>query len=363
MKRLLALVLALALAASLLGCGQTPEPEAAEPADTKPAIEYEVPAQKVIHIVVPGAEEGREADAAALAKEQAEILTEEGTFQVLVEEYADAQQQAELLDKIAAASNGDGSHAVVTMPAGENMAAHFAKLVEANVNYALAETIPAEAEAASVVNVYFDQKMIGAAVAAWLVEKGLTQDSKVVILQGFSEEEALRTEGFKSYLQGKLAYGGTVIATPWTSTENIVYSEMEGEGAEHAQQYFTTYMEESDHAATKYFAAWDDAYILGVLDALEGENISSGNKSAFLEGAPFLAGCGGSQEMLDVLNGTDLYTTLSSFGGIQTINYDAALLAIAVQQMADHLSGQVVEQDQPQSIQWIAAQIQENTAE
>ena len=352
MKKILACILALTMVFGLMACGQKQEvvPEAV-PEDTKPQYEVE-PVQKVIHVLLPEAAEGWDAAAAAKAAAVVEELTQEGMYKVETAEYADAQQQNDLLTQIAAASTGDGSQAVVTVPAAQDMDAVFAQLLEANVAYALADVIPEGAAAASVANVYYDQQTIGAAMAAWMVENGLTQDSKVVILQGFSEEEALRTDGFKRYLQGKLAYNGAVIETPWTSTENIVYSEMEGETAQNAASYFTTYMEESDHAATKFIAAWDDAYLLGVLDALESENINADNKAKFLEGTPFLASCGGSKAMLDVLAGE----SIASFGGVQTALHDTALLETAVRTMADHLSGQVVEQDQPQSIVWITAE-------
>lgn len=352
MKRILACILALIMVFALMACGQTQEvtPEAV-PEDTKPQYEVE-PVQKVIHVLLPETAEGWEAAAAAEAMTAVEELIQEGIYQVETANYADAQQQSDLLTQIAAASTGDGSQAVVTMPAAQDMDAVFAQLLEANVAYALADVLPEGAAAASVANVYYDQQTIGAAMAAWMVEKGLTQDSKIVILQGFSEEEALRTDGFKRYLQGKLAYDGAVIETPWTTTENIVYSEMEGETAQNAAAYFTSYMEESDHAATKYIAAWDDAYLLGVLDALESEDMNADNKAKFLEGMPFLASCGGSEEMLAVLAGD----SAASFGGLQTALYDTGLLESAVRAMADHLTGQVVEQDQPQPITWISAE-------
>ena len=46
MKKVIAMLLCLVMALSLLACGKTPEAEEAVPADTKP-IEYEQPAQKV----------------------------------------------------------------------------------------------------------------------------------------------------------------------------------------------------------------------------------------------------------------------------------------------------------------------------
>ena len=159
---------------------------------------------------------------------------------------------------------------------------------------------------------------------------------------------------------GALDHNGAVIETPWTSTESIVYSEMEGETRESAEAYFTAYLEEKAHASTGYIVAWENAYLLGILDALESEGMNADNKNRFLEGAPFLGSCGGSKEVLDVLTGDSQYSSIQALGGIQTVQYDPALLNIALGSLADHLAGNVVEQDQPQSIVWITG---ENAAE
>ena len=358
MKRIIAVLLALALAVSMAACSQ-PAAEEAAPAETKPPFEV-APVQKVIHVVLPGAQEGWNAAAAAEAMLGVEELLAEGAFAVETAQYTTPQEQVALLEQIAKCGNGDGSRAVVTMPAAKDMDEVFAKLLEANVAYALAETIPAGAESASVANVYYDQYAIGAAMAAWMVEKGLTQDSGVVIVQGSTEQEAMRTEGFQQYLLGALDHNGAVIETPWTSTESIVYSEMEGETRESAEAYFTAYLEEKAHASTGYIVAWENAYLLGILDALESEGMNADNKNRFLEGAPFLGSCGGSKEVLDVLTGDSQYSSIQALGGIQTVQYDPALLNIALGSLADHLAGNVVEQDQPQSIVWITG---ENAAE
>lgn len=356
MKKLIALILALVMVMSLAACAQKQDEELeAVPQDTAPVYELE-PVQQVIHVVLPAEAAGWEAAAAAQAMAEVEALLAEGMFQVETAEYTDVQQQSELLSQIAAGSTGDGSQAVVTMPVSEELAPVFAELLEANVAYALANVVPVDAEAASVTNVRYDQYAIGAAVAAWMVQNGLTQEDKVLIIQGLSEEEAMRTEGFQRYLQGKLAYEGAVIEDPWTSTVNIVYSDMQGETADSAESYFTTYMEESDHTDTKFIAAWDDEYVIGILEALEGENIDSDNKADFLEGAPFITGCGGSQAMLDVLAGNAQFSNLEALGDLRTVVYSADLLKLSLQAMADYFAGQVVAQDNTQPIVWATSE-------
>ena len=346
MRKILALLLAVILAAGLIGCAQ--EPVATEP--TVPAtMAPPEQARKTVHILLPEA-------IASQAMGLANILAAEGIFDGTTATFATAEEQTRLLEEIAAQSKGNGSDIVVTMPLSEDMDGVFAQLLEANVPYALADLIPDGAAAASVANVYYDQYEIGAAVAAFLTEKGMTQEDRVVILQGISEAEARRTDGFRQYLQGKRSLNGSYIETPWESLDNLIYSDMQGTTRQSAEVYFETYLSESDHAKTKYIAAWDDIYALGVLDALEGENISSGNKEDFFGGNPILTGYGGNGEMRDVLAGKHSYTTLESFGEIRTVLYSRELLSLATQAMTDHLTGKLVEQDQPQPVTWLTVE-------
>ena len=347
MKKLIACVLALVMAVSLAACAQQ-EPVPTEAA--KPAPESVKPAQKVIHVLVPENAEGWQAKAGAVAAEAAETIKAAGKYDVVVSAYADANAQVKLLNDLAAQSNGDGSLGVVLMPADASVEAALAKLLEANVSYALADTIPDAAAIASVTNVSYDQRTIGAAVAAQLVRSGLTEDERVVIVQGISEAEAQRTEGFRLYLQGKLDWEGAMIETPWESLDNIVYSEMQGQTLESAETYFTTYLAESDHADTKYLAVWDDTYAMGILKALAGETIDEDNKEEFLEGEPVLVSCGGSQALLDVLTDAAKDPNAAAFESIQTVIYSADLLKIAVEAMAAWFDGTVVPQENVQTI-------------
>ncbi len=347
MKRIFAILLVLAMMVSLAGCmiGKQEAEEAATVPTTVPPTE---PPRKTLHILLPETMESQSMDLANM------VVAEDTDTKIV--KFADFEAQVKLLDEIAVQSPKDGTHGVVTIPASREMAASFAALTEANVSYALAEIIPEGAAAASVANVCYDERQIGAAAAAYLVENGLTQKQKVVILQGLSEEEAERTEGFKLYLQGKLEVNGKTIPEAWTSLKNIVYSDMQGDSQDSAEVYFDTYMESKDHADTKYIAAWDDAYVLGILESLEGENIDAKIKKTFLEGKPIITGCGGSEARVAVLAGNSEYSNLDALGGLQTIAYSQDLLKIAAQAMAEYFGGAVVEQDQTQPITWITAE-------
>ena len=345
MKKWIAIALALLMTLSLASCAMPaaePETEPTTEATTPPTMAPAPVVNKTIYLLVP------EANA------QAPTTTIPDGMELVMQTYADAAQQVALVEAIAAQAPHDGSVGVVLAPAGEELAPALASLVQANIAYALAEFVPEGAGAASVANVQYDQMQIGAAMAAYMVEKGATKSDKIMIIQGLSDADDLRTQGFKQYLQGKLAYDGKLIEKSWSSVKNLVYSDMQGTTQESAETYFQTYMDSAEHAATRYIVAWDDTYALGVLEALEGANISESVKKTFLEGKPVMASVGGNEALSQVLSGTNPnYTNIASFEQIRSIQYSQNLLADALTAMCDYFAGQVVEQDQIQPIQWM----------
>lgn len=362
MKKLIAILLVLVMALGLCACGQQApvETEPTEPPPPPTMAAYE-PNPKTIHVLVPEASEGWEAEVAAAVNAKVEELTAAGTA-VTVQTYTDDTTQAKLMEEIAAAGPNDGSVGVVLMPAGEAAVAALQTLLDANVSYALAENIPEAAAGASVANVYYDHRQIGAAAAAYLVNAGLTQKNDVVILEGLSNADALKTEGFQLYLQGKLQVNGAAIETPWDDFSTIAYSDMEETSREGAKTYFETYMEDGDRAWTGYFAAWDDDYFLGMVDALNAGHISSRNRNRLFDMEPVVAGFGASAQLSELLAAAEtedegeeeqqiLY--VEDFRSINSIVYDPGMLAQALQAMADYMAGTVVEQDQPLSVQWM----------
>ena len=360
MKKFIAILLVLVMTMGLCACGQQApvETEPTEPTPPPTMAAY-APNPKSIYVLVPESSEGWEAAAAVSVQAKVEELTAAGVA-VTVQTYADDAAQAKLMEDIATAGPNDGSVGVALMPAGEAAEAALQKLLEANVSYALAENIPEAAAGASVANVYYDHRQIGAAAAAYLVNAGLTQKNDVVVLEGLSDEDALKTEGFQLYLQGKLSVDGAFIETPWDDFSTISYSDMEETTREGAKTYFETYMEDGDRAWTGYFASWDDDYFLGMLDALNDSHITKRNRNRLFDMEPVVAGFGASAELNELLAAVDADTEeepevlyVEDFRSINSIVYDPGMLAQALQAMADYMAGTVVEQDQPLNVQWM----------
>ena len=364
MKKLIAILLVFVMAFGICACTrqETAGTQPTEPTPPPTMAAYE-PNPKQIYVLIPKATAGWEADAAAAANAKAEELAAAGVL-VSVQTYADDAAQAKLMEDIAAAGPNDGSVGVVLMPAGEAAEAALQKLLEANVSYALAENIPEAAADASVTNVYYDHRQIGAAAAAYLVNMGLTQKNDVVVLEGLSDADALKTEGFQLYLQGKLAVDGAYIETPWDDFSTVAYSDMEETTREGAKIYFETYMEDGDRAWTGYFASWDDDYILGMIDALNDGHITRRNRNRLFDMKPVVTGFGADAQLSELLADAAAEETqteevqqeiryVEDFRNINSVVYDPGMLALALQVMADHMAGSVVEQEMLLEVQWM----------
>ena len=351
MKKLIAMLLALVMLLGLAACGKSePVAEVTEPT-VPPTMAPYVPAEKTVYVQI----HETEADLAA-------NFAVESDIEIITMTYGSIQEQIAQLEQIAADSNGDGSVGVVLKPAGEDVANVLSELVEANVSYALAGYIPESAAAASVANVHYDYRQIGAAAAAYLVNAGMQQKNDVVILEGPSAEDALKTEGFKLYLEGKMEVNGATIETPWESFATLAYSEMETATRDGARLYFEGYMEDGDRAYTGYFAAWDDAYLLGILDALKDENIGQTSRDHLYAMKPVFTGFGADAELCELLQAhedlaedaelTKTDKILNKFKGMNTIVNDATMLVQAAQAMVDHMEGEVVAQEQLLPVTW-----------
>lgn len=364
MKRLIAIVLAFVMLLGLTACGKQAAPAQTAPTETTPppTMEAYVPPVKTLYVLIPDTGDEWDDEAARLAVEAVEKLQAEGSLAVETVSYDSVEAQIQCLEEIAAAGTGDGSQGVVLMPEDETVADALQKLLEANISYALADVIPESAAAASVTNVYYDQRLIGAAAAAYLTDAGLRQKNDVVIIQGITEADAQKTEGFKLYLEGKLEVNGKTIETPWGSFATLAYSDMEAPTREGAKNYFETYMEDGDRAWTGYFASWDDEFLLGVLDALKDEYISDENRGRLYDMEPVFTGFGPSTELCEILEHaaqaeeTGEYTYLDEIlyelRDMNSMVYDASMLAMATEAMAAHMAGEVVPQEQILNVAW-----------
>ncbi len=365
LKKYLALFLSLVVAASVLtGCGGGEEQTSAPASEAQEASDEasdETPApsaeggQKTIYVLAPNPDHGWTGAVGAFAQAKVDELNAEGTYNVVLQTFASADDQIKQIEDIIANDPGDGSIGVAMLPQGEAVENAIQQLADAGIPYTAADRIIASVAGSAVSNIKYDNVEIGAAAASYLIENGMKEGDKVVVIEGDgSSADTDRTDGFNKYLTGEVEYNGKKIDSPWSSLDSVSYSGATGWAQANAQTYFETYMSNSENADTKYIASWDDGLSLGILDALSGSAIDEATKTTFLDGAPYITGCGGSKLFYQLINGEyGSYTVAESFGGIMSVTYPPAMIQDTIQALVDYFDGKEVPQDNTQSAECV----------
>ena len=367
MKKIIALLLALALVIGLVACGKTPvdtpdTPNTDKPVEDKPTEpagndDPAPAAKKTIYVLVPNPDHGWTGAIGVAAQEKTEALNAEGKYNVVMQTFATADDQIKQIEDIIANNPGDGSIAVAMLPAGNDVENAIQQLVDAGIPYTAADRIIPSVAPSAVSNVKYDNVEIGAAAASYLVKNGLKEGDKVAVIEGDgSSADTDRTDGFNKYLLGEVEYAGSKIATPWTSLDSVSYSGATGWNPANAQAWFETYLSNADNADTKYIASWDDGLSCGVFEALAGSAIDASTKEKFLAGKPFITGCGGAQVVYDTIAGNyATYPVAEQFGGFMSVTYPPAMIQVTIQAMVDYFDGAEVLQDNTQSAECVDA--------
>ena len=362
MKKLFALVLALAMTLSLAACGgssssggneapaaegSAPAPEASAAAETPAEA---APAGEGTHIYVLTASEdhGWTGSVATFAKEKAEEVNAGGKYTAEVITAADAAEQITKVEDIVA--SGEENIAIVIQPMDDTVQSAIQQVVDAGIPYVAFDRIIDAVAPSAVSNVKGDNEGIGAGSAAYFVSLGMKPGDKVYVYEGdTSSVTTLRDQGFTKYLTGELEFDGATIdeANKWTEDDlnNITYSGAMNWSRSTTKESFESLMGDSSNTDIKWIYAEDDELSMGVFEALAGGGIDEATKTAFLSNGPAITGCGGLGEMYDVIRGNNYADIAGQFSGVCSVTYSPAMIQTAIQDMVDHLDGVEVEQD------------------
>ncbi|MBR4545916.1 MAG: substrate-binding domain-containing protein [Oscillibacter sp.] len=350
MKKIFALMLSLALVLALTACGGSANQESAPETsgESDAAEETASGGGKHIYILTAAEDHGWTGSVATFAKAKAEQVNAEGVYTAEVITSRSSGDQITQLEDIVAAGNTD--IAVVIQPQDDTLESAIQQLVDAGIPYVAFDRIIDGVSASAVSNVKGDNTGIGAGAAAYFVSLGLTPGEKVYVYQGdTSSVTTLRDSGFTEYLLGNLDFDGATIddAKKWTEDDlnNITYSGAMNWSRSDTKTSFESLMGDSSNAEIKWFYAEDDELAMGILEALSGGGIEDATKEAFLSNAPVITGCGGLDELYEVLRGNAYQDIASRLGGLISVTYSPSMIQTAVQDMVDYLNGESVEQD------------------
>lgn len=348
MKKVLAFLLTAVMAFGLVGCGKSSE-TANTPAPA--GTESEAPAAEGsahIYVLTASEDHGWTGSVATFAKEKVEELNGEGKYTAEVITSADANEQITKIEDIVA--SGEKNIAVVVQPMDDTVQSAIQQIVDAGIPYVAFDRIIEGIADTAVANVKGDNQGIGAGAAAYFVSLGLTPGEEIYVYEGdTSSVTSLRNEGFTKYLTGEIEFGGQKIAeeAKWTQDDlkAITYSGAMNWSRSDTKESFESLMGDSANTAIKWFYAEDDELAMGILEALNGGGIDDSAKEAFLANQPVITGCGGLDEVYEVLRGNSYQDIAGKLGGVMSVTYSPSMIQTAIQDMVDHLDGNQVEKD------------------
>ncbi|MBQ9065192.1 MAG: substrate-binding domain-containing protein [Blautia sp.] len=304
---------------------------------------------KHIYVLTASEDHGWTGSVATFAKEKAQEVTDEGTYEAEVITAASASDQITQIEDILAQGNTDNI-AFVVMPLDDTVQSAIQQIVDAGVPYVAFDRIIDAVADTAVSNVKGDNSGIGAGSAAYFVSLGMQPGDKVYVYEGdTSSVTTLRDNGFVDYLTGAAEFDGQTIAddAKWSEDDlaSITYSGAMNWSRSDTKTSFESLMGDASNAEIKWFYAEDDELAMGILEALNGGGIDDSVKETFLGNAPAMTGCGGLDEYYEVLRGNSYADLAASFSGLCSVTYSPAMIQTAIQDMVDYLNGEEVEQD------------------
>lgn len=337
-KKLIAVLLTGVMVCGLAACGSSKSEDTGKSENGK----------KHIYVFTAAEDHGWTGSVATFAKEKVKDVNKKGTYTAEVVTSANASEQISKIEDVVA--EGDDNTAVVIQPIDDTVQSAIQQLIDADIPFVEFDRIIDGVSQKAVSNVKGDNEGIGAGAAAYFVEKGMKPGDKVYAYEGdTSSVTTLRDSGFTDYLTGKLEFNGSKIAddAKWTKDDlkNITYSGAMNWSRSDTKASFESLMGDASNADIKWFYAQDDELTMGILEALNGGGISDSTKAAFYANQPVITGCGGLDELYEVLRGNSYQDISGKLGGIMSVTYSPSMIQTAIQDMVDYLDGKDVKQD------------------
>ncbi len=339
----------LAAAMLLTACGAPAASASSAAASAASAGSTAAATGKHIYVLTASEDHGWTGSVATFAKEKVEEVNQAGNYTAEVITAASASDQITQIEDILAKDHSDIA-GIVIQPMDDTVQSAIQSIVDAGIPYVAFDRIIDAVSASAVSNVKGDNEGIGAGAAAYFVENGMKPGEKVYVYEGdTSSVTTLRDSGFTAYLTGALAFDGKTIddASKWTEEDlkNITYSGAMNWSRSDTKTAFESLMGDASNASIKWVYAEDDELAMGILEALQGGGIADATKTTFLGNKPFITGCGGLNELYEVLRGNSYQDIAGQLGGLMSVTYSPSMIQLAVQDMVDYLDGQQVQQD------------------
>lgn len=344
MKKIIALILAMAMALALVACGgDNTTPDAQD--NQTPA------AGSTIYVMGPTPDHGWTAQAGAYAQAKCDEITAAGEYKAVYMPASSGEEQVDQVNTIIA--NGDAA-IVVMMALDDSAQAGQEALYAEKIPFISFDRIIEATEKYAVLNASGDNWQCGRGIAYWLQKNGMKPGDTIVTLYGDNGTVCgRRAEGFKEFLTGAEKYSDKALGQDFETTE--VWDEAAVEAAlntyatvcdwsaDKAYDYMEQKMEEIVAAAKAnggnlYIYSMDDEMTFGVMNYIE--TAPDALKADLKELNVYISAIGGMQELYDVMADTTEGTIANTyFDDMMSMYFSPKMMQDVIDKGLQYLSG------------------------
>ena len=359
MKKIIALILVLALSLALVACGSktdvkddtTAKNDAATTAAKDDAAVKD--GANTIYVMGPTPDHGWTAQAGAYAEAKCKEITEAGTYKAVYMPASSGEEQVDQVNTIIA--NGDAV-GVVMMALDDSAQAGQEALHAEGIPFISFDRIIEATEKYAILNASGDNWQCGAGIAYWLQKTGMKPGDPVVPLYGDNGTVcSRREEGFRQFLKGEIEYSDEALGKSFKTTEVWddasldavfnTYSVVCNWSADGAYDYVEQKLDEIVAAAKAngnklYIYSMDDEMTFGVLNYLEA-GASEATLADLEQMDVYISAIGGMQELYDVMAGTSAQSELANkyFDDMMSMYFSPKMMQDVIVKMEDYLAG------------------------
>ena len=345
MKKIIALLLAMAMALALVACG------GGNTDDTQKDNNTPAEGGSTVYVLGPTPDHGWTAQAGAYAQAKCDEITAAGTYKAVYMAASSGEEQVDQCNTIIA--NGDAA-IVVMMALDDSAQAGQEALYAEQIPFISFDRIIEATEKYAVLNASGDNWQCGRGIAYWLQKNGMKPGDTIVTLYGDNGTVcSRRAEGFKEFLTGAEKYSDKALGQDFETTEKWddaaveaalnTYATVCDWSADKAYDYMEQKMEEIVAAAKAnggnlYIYSMDDEMTFGVMNYIE--TASDALKADLKELNVYISAIGGMQELYDVMaDTTETSIANTYFDDMMSMYFSPKMMQTVIDMGVDYVKG------------------------
>lgn len=338
MKKVLAILLAVAMVACLAACG---------------GGDGQKEASNKFYVLGPTPDHGWTAQAGAFAEAKCKEVTDAGKYVAEYKAASSGEQQVDICNQIVA--NGDAA-LVVIMALEDSAKAGVDALIEADIPFIEFDRFIMEDMDKAILNYSGNNYDCGAGIAYWLQKNGLEPGATLLQLIGDNGSVCVyRQTGFEEFLMGKRDYSDNVTGEKYHTTKEWTEDEVKALfeyqtvcnwSADGAYQYLEQKIDEIVAKAKAnngklFIFSEDDEMTFGVLNLLDAAAVSDATKADLEALDVYISAIGGMQELYDVMLGKAAQSATADkyFDDMMSVSFNPSMMKTVIDYAVSYLDG------------------------